>query len=463
MNPATLQCDVVVVGAGPTGLGAANAVIASGGSVAIVERSLVLGGLARGGTVGGHAVDLGGHRLLASTITQRKMWLALADRIGPVHLHRVEQMSGMLRNGCIIAYPFDWAQFRQSVPWRMRIMTAASALKGRMLPARTEETLTDWVENRYGAYLSDRLMVPHARKVFGVDPSTIPSTWAKQRIADPPLKSIAGVVLPRGRKAPSAHKDGSEFFYPEGGLDVLWSKFAASLGPRATVFLGSRVKQIRQPTDESLASVRVEGADTVADISCRRIIWTGRPDDLAEVMGFPALGKALAEASARRDLVTAVVHVGSLPPKWESFQYLYPTDAGVTAQRIQNYANWTGLPNAIGLIGLEYSIPSGADTDVRATAIKDLSALGVTGFEIRGVGVLHDAYSNFDSTRLLLRQLEPILLESGLPIVCTGRQGAGIYINIDQALKLGERAASMNSHRGVLDDSVYTPYQEMAG
>jgi len=225
------------------------------------------------------------------------------------------------------------------------------------------------------------------------------------------------------------------------------------------------VTQIRQPEAGETAYVRVAGADEAVDIACRRIIWTGRSEDLATAVGAPGLGAALTTASRRRDLAVVVVRIHSIPPSWNGFQCIYTSDRGVVAQRFQNYSEWNGLRLPPGLIGLEYSVTSGDSTAIASTVGDDLAILGVRDFEILGVDILRDAYSNFDSTRPLLRDLEGILQAATVPIMSTGRQGAGIYINMDQALQLGERAAAMRDYRGVLDNSdnsVYTKYQETA-
>ncbi|MFZ0832575.1 MAG: NAD(P)-binding protein, partial [Mycobacterium sp.] len=168
MNSSAFEPDVVIVGAGPAGLAAADTVVRQGGSVAIVERSHAIGGLARSADIAGYVVDPGGHRLLAATRSQREAWLALAGRIGSIRLNSVTRRTGILRRGYIFTYPVDWAQIRQSAPWPLRAMAAASAVKSRFFPIKPEDTLADWVHNRYGTYLAQRFMDPHARKVFGV-------------------------------------------------------------------------------------------------------------------------------------------------------------------------------------------------------------------------------------------------------------------------------------------------------
>lgn len=187
--------DVLVVGAGPTGLTAADACVAAGSSVAVVEHTGQVGGLARAATVAGHEVDIGGHRLLSSTAEQRRMWRDLADRLGGIPMSDIDRRSGILRDGYVISYPFDWQQFRHAAPLSVRIRGAASLIAWKLTaPAgRTDDTLDDWVKNRYGPYLSETFMAPHARRSSG---------------------SIHGRSPRRGRRSASSRRDSPRCWPP---------------------------------------------------------------------------------------------------------------------------------------------------------------------------------------------------------------------------------------------------------
>src|SRR5262245_3718369 len=141
--------DVLIIGAGPTGLTAADACVAAGASVAIVERTAGVGGLARSATVAGNEIDLGGHRLLSATPRQRREWLDFADRLGGIPMSDIGRRSGILRDGYVVAYPFDTQQFRDSVPWPVRARGAASLAAWKLLaPAgREDHKLDEWVRN----------------------------------------------------------------------------------------------------------------------------------------------------------------------------------------------------------------------------------------------------------------------------------------------------------------------------
>ncbi|MCB1249300.1 MAG: FAD-dependent oxidoreductase, partial [Acidimicrobiales bacterium] len=57
------HADVVVLGAGPTGLAAARALARRGVAVTVLEAGQAVGGMAASIEVGGQRVDLGSHRL----------------------------------------------------------------------------------------------------------------------------------------------------------------------------------------------------------------------------------------------------------------------------------------------------------------------------------------------------------------------------------------------------------------
>ena len=200
-------------------------------------------------------------------------------------------------------------------------------------------------------------------------------------------------------------------------------------------------------------------------MSCNRIISTGRPEDLATSLGLDELGVAIAQKSGRRDLVVGVVHVRDCPASWRGYQWLYTHDSGVRAHRFNNYGEWQSLHCPFGVIGLEYTVPTGETFDVAATALKDMSILLPGGaVDFLGSEVATDAYANFDASADQLGLLDEALRGFGDGIVSTGRQGAGIYINLDQAMRLGVRVAAMPAQdSGVVGRDEYSPYQEKVG
>ncbi|MCV7179022.1 FAD-dependent oxidoreductase [Mycolicibacterium sphagni] len=463
---AHLAVDVLIIGAGPTGLTAADACVSAGASVALVERTARVGGLARSATVAGNDIDLGGHRLLSTTPKQRQVWLDFADRLGDIPMSDIGRRSGILRDGYVVAYPFEWRQFRDSVPWPVRARSAASlvAHRAKAPTGRDDRTLDDWVKNRYGPFLAETFMAPHARKVFGIDPRDIPAAWASQRILSPRFGSVIAMALPRPGRSPRPTEVVDRFLYPQGGVGVLWSGLAESLGDQVNWLFDSRVTSITKPA-RGRFSVAVSGPDGNIEVSCRRIISTGRPEDLAMSLGLDELAAAVAQRSGRRDLVVGVVHVRDSPASWRGYQWLYTHDTGIRAHRFNNYGEWTSLHCPVGLIGLEYTVPTGQTFDVAAQALKDMSILlpgGVVDF--LGSEVATDAYSNFDATADQLDRLDQALRSFGDGIISTGRQGAGIYINLDQAMRLGARVAALPCrYAGVVGREDYSPYQEKAG
>ncbi|AKK27175.1 FAD-dependent oxidoreductase [Mycobacterium sp. EPa45] len=462
-HAAPLSVDVLVVGAGPTGLSAADACVAAGASVAVVEHTGQVGGLARAATVAGHEVDIGGHRLLSSTAEQRRVWLDLAARLGGIAMSDIDRRSGILRDGYVVSYPFDWRQFRDCAPLWVRARGAASLITWKLTAptGRSDDTLDDWVKNRYGPYLSETFMAPHARKVFGIDPRNIPAAWASQRILSPRFASVLATALPRLRNSTRADEPTDRFLYPHGGAGVLWTRLAESLEHQVNWLFNSKVSAITGSGGGPYAvTVTGPGGDQV--VSCRRIIWTGRPDDLAASLGLTELSTALAQASGRRDLVVGVVRILDYPTSWHGYQWLYTHDTGVRAHRFNNYGEWKTLNCPAGVVGLEYSVPPGETFDVRATASRDMSILlGGAAFEFLGAEKTSDAYSNFDAAAGLFDRLDEALRRFGGGIVATGRQGAGIYINLDQALELGARAATLPADQaGVVGRGGYSKYQD---
>ncbi len=423
-----------------------------------------VGGLARSAKVAGHEIDLGGHRLLSNGEDQRRFWTDFTDRLGGVTLREVGRRSGILRDGYVLTFPVDWDQFHESAPWHVRALGATSLMARRLkTPSdREEKTLDDWVKNRYGPYLARKFIEPHVRKVFGVEPGDIPATWAAQRIASPRVGSIVATTLPRRRGHTSAADEADKFLYPIGGVGVLCSRLAALIGRQAHWLFDSTIESIAKPRNGRF-SVVVSKPGGTTGLTCARIISTGRPEDLARNIGRDDLAASITAVASRRDLVVGVVRLEKLPAAWEGgYQWLYTHDPGMRANRLHNFGEWTGLGCPKGVIGLEYTITSGDSFDARANVMKDMSLLvGRRPFEFLGSEISLDAYSNFGATTEELDSFDSALQAFGEGIISTGRQGAGAYINLHQALRLGTRSADMReSFSGVVGRSEYSSYQE---
>ena len=132
LAPIPQNPDVIVVGAGAAGIGAARHLIARGLSVAVLEARNRVGGRAVTTTLRGHAIDLGAHWLHAGPINplvrlgrERGEPLRLAPQDGHV---RVGRRPGLPREVLASARAFDVAD---------RAMTAAAGRPGPDRPAET--------------------------------------------------------------------------------------------------------------------------------------------------------------------------------------------------------------------------------------------------------------------------------------------------------------------------------------
>lgn len=463
MSTAVEVVDVLVVGGGPTGLSAARECRRSGASVVLLESGPALGGLARAAKVNKTEVDLGGHRLLCNTDDQFTFWHDFAEMIGDVELHNVEKRSGILRDGVVLSYPVDWGQFRTAAPWGTRARGALSLIKRKARPLG-DDNLSDWVRNRYGDYLTDAFMAPHARKIFGVDPAHVPATWAPQRIAVPQVRDVLSAAVPNigvGRRPPREVAARDQFLYPQGGIGVLWEGLARTLRSRVQIRLNARVQDYRVDPD-GLITATYSTPLGPQEVRCRRVISTAPTDDLARTLGLHRLADEIVDRAKHRDLIVGLVCLPSIPRAWQGFQWLYTHGEGMRASRFQNYAEWTGLNPTDGLIGLEYPVPANSSiADARWWVKNDLALIGVEQYTLVSVDVLHNAYSNFDAAQPQIAELDGEVKRLSAGLLSTGRQGAGIYINMDQAMTLGKIAgASPGRLSGVAGVDTYSRYQE---
>ena len=73
-NNNKLVTDVVIIGAGPTGLTAAYQLSKADKKTIVVEKAPIVGGIARTENYKGYGVDIGGHRFYTKVTEVESLW-----------------------------------------------------------------------------------------------------------------------------------------------------------------------------------------------------------------------------------------------------------------------------------------------------------------------------------------------------------------------------------------------------
>jgi len=222
------QTDILIIGAGPTGLGAAWRLDAFGSTDWLLcESSDVAGGLA-GSIIDEHGFtwDLGGHvqfshyeyfdSLMDELLGldgwlyhQRESWVWLRERFVPypfqLNLHRLPDAE---RDQCV----------------RGLIHAARREAEGVASP----DTFGEWIEAAFGQGIGNVFLRPYNFKVWAYPLSELSWSWTGDRVA---LADLARVVENiRMNRDDVSWGPNNEFRFPKfGGTGAVWNALAARL------------------------------------------------------------------------------------------------------------------------------------------------------------------------------------------------------------------------------------------
>ncbi|MBP7777963.1 MAG: FAD-dependent oxidoreductase [Acidobacteria bacterium] len=229
--------DIVVVGAGPTGLGAAQRLEELGCDWELLEATQTAGGLAGSFTDGqGFTWDYGGHVQHSHYDSfDRAMDTALGPEGWLVH----RRHSSVWMRGRFIPYPFQHHLHHLDADDCQR------ALDGLRDAARHHDVLAasshfdEWIVRSFGAALADLFMRPYNRKVWQFPLAELDHGWTGDRVAVVDVDRLARAVA-EGRDDDTWGPNAT-FRYPrQGGTGAPWRAIAAAL-PVGRVRYGQRV------------------------------------------------------------------------------------------------------------------------------------------------------------------------------------------------------------------------------
>ncbi|HST38711.1 MAG TPA: NAD(P)-binding protein, partial [Conexibacter sp.] len=225
----------VVLGGGPAGLTAGYLLAKRGEPVIVLESTDQVGGIARtevrrAPDGGEYRFDLGGHRFFTKVREVDDLWLEI---MRGEFLLRPRQSRIYWRRK-FLQYPLEGMDVIKKLGpvdlMRAGFSYLYAAIKTKVRPQR-EDTLEQWVSNRFGRWLFTQFFKTYTEKVWGVSTSELRADWAAQRIKGLSFFSAAKAAF-LGNKGNKIRSLIDEFHYPRFGPGQMWEQMKQDIEDR---------------------------------------------------------------------------------------------------------------------------------------------------------------------------------------------------------------------------------------
>lgn len=357
----------VIIGAGPTGLGAALRLLELGEpDFLLIEAAATAGGLAASVVDDqGFTWDLGGHVQFSHYQTfDDYMERALGQDGWITH----QRESWVWMRGRYIPYPLQYNlhHLPRAELWRCveGLLEAAAQPTG---PARDFE---DWIFRTFGRGIAEAFLLPYNAKVWAYPPAVMNAHWVGERVAVPDLASVLkGICLGQDHLSWGPN---NTFRYPKtGGTGAIWNKLAEQI-PAGNKRCNDAVVALDAP-NRTVTTARG------ARFSYDQLVSTLPLDRLATLVG----DSALIEQTSR--LLYSSVHVvgiglrGQPPETLRTKCWMYFPEDDCPFYRVTVFSNYS--PNNTPEPGANWSLMA----EVSESPLKPVDVALVIEDVIRGL------------------------------------------------------------------------------
>lgn len=252
----------IIIGAGPAGLTAAFELLNKTNIIPIIyEMTNDIGGISKTHQYKGNRMDMGGHRFFSKSDRVMQWWIDIMPLQGrpavddlilgrhkplskdpgapdPQESDHVMLLRDRLSRIFYLKTFFDYPVTLNfltiknlGLPRMMKI--GFSYIKARVLPIKEENSLEDFMTNRFGKELYNTFFKDYTEKLWGVPPSMIKPDFGAQRIKDLSVsKVIIHAIKSLFKKSSDISQKNVEtslieqFLYPKFGPGQLWEEVA---------------------------------------------------------------------------------------------------------------------------------------------------------------------------------------------------------------------------------------------
>lgn len=195
--------QAVIIGAGPAGLTAAYDLLKKTGIHPIVlEADRCVGGIARTVEYAGNRMDIGGHRFFTKNADIQKLWNEIlptsydTKKEPPAFLVR-HRVSRILYRRHFFSYPVSLGMDTFRGLGLLHSAGIGCSYLSSCFHKRQENTLEDFMVNRFGRKLYETFFEKYTEKVWGRSPKDIGADWGSQRIKGISLWGVVKDFLSR--------------------------------------------------------------------------------------------------------------------------------------------------------------------------------------------------------------------------------------------------------------------------
>ena len=395
--------SIVVIGAGPAGLTAAQELAKAGVTSTVLEADDMVGGISRTVQRDKWRFDIGGHRFFTKVKRVDDFWHEILDEDDFMLRPR---SSRIYYQGKFYDYPIKLGNALRNLGPIEAFRCGLSFLWVRVRPPKDQSTLEGYIVTNYGWRLYGHFFKSYTEKLWAMPPSKIGADWGAQRIKGMSLWSAVWEPL-RARFAGS--RKGAkqvtslieQFQYPKYGPGMMWERCREKVEAAGTkVIMETPVTKIRHEGGRATAVVAESGGVTT-EYPADHVISSMPFSQLLQAMDppVPAEVQAAADDLAFRDFLSIALVVPADKVPWTD-NWIYIHAPEVKTMRVQNFGSWSPYMVSEGhnVLGLEYTVTEGdewwtaPDEQLIETGKKELEQLG-SGQRRRRLGRLRGAHA----------------------------------------------------------------------
>jgi protoporphyrinogen oxidase len=376
---------VVVLGAGPAGLGAALGLARKGHEVTVIEQADRVGGNAGSFELAGVQVDYGSHRFHPAS--DPEVFALVQALLGSDLLERPRH--GRIRLlGRWIHFPLKLVDLVQNA--HPRFTSGVALDMGRkLLPSRAAhgeaDTFASVLQRGLGATICREFYFPYARKIWGLEPEDISPTQAYKRVSAGSISKLLKRLL-RSNRTNDRAKRKDIFYYPRKGYGQICDAMkTAAEAAGAEIRLKSSVSSVELATSGHRTEIESESGREVL-VSDR--VWATIPVKALVERVAPAAPPAIVAAAAQLQLrAMLLVYLVLDTDQFTEFDAHYFPEEGLPFTRVSEPKNYAASGQPKGVTVLCAEIPCDRNDAIWSRSNAELGELVRDGLARVGLPV----------------------------------------------------------------------------